>query len=75
MTIVSHSLSIITLNVNGLSYAIKYRVAELIKKVRSIEFPSCLVWHSGNKTNPTRNHKGSGSIPGLPQWFKDLALL
>ena len=26
-------------------------------------------------TNPTRNHEVLGSIPGLTQWVKDLALL
>ena len=26
------------------------------------------------ETNPTRNHEVSGSIPGLTQWVKDLAL-
>ena len=27
------------------------------------------------ETNPTRNHKVEGLIPGLAQWVKDLALL
>ena len=27
------------------------------------------------ETNPTRNHKVAGSIPGLTQWVGDLALL
>ena len=26
-------------------------------------------------TNPTRNREAEGSIPGLTQWVKDLALL
>ena len=31
--------------------------------------------HCGEaETNPTSNHKVVGSIPGLVQWIKDLAL-
>ena len=31
--------------------------------------------HCGTvKTNPTNKHEVVGSIPGLPQWVKDLAL-
>ena len=25
-------------------------------------------------TNPTRNHDGAGSIPGLAPWLKDLVI-
>ena len=31
--------------------------------------------HGASETNPTRNNEVVDSVPGLPQWVKDLALL
>ena len=50
---------------------------QLIIKQRAIS-KSAASWSSlvaQLLTNPTRNHEVLGSIPGLTQWVKDLALL
>ena len=41
-----------------------------IKRIQSPGVPVVAQW----LTNLTRNHKVVGSIPGLVQWVKDLAL-
>ena len=41
------------------------------KKKRASEF---LLWLSGLRTNQTSIDKDVGSIPGIAQWVKDMAL-
>ena len=41
------------------------------KKTKNLGVPIMAQW----LMNPSRNHEVAGSIPGLAQWVKDLALL
>ena len=45
-------------------------VAQWVKNLTAWSFH-----HGTAEMNPTRNHGVAGLIPGLAQWFKDLALL
>ena len=42
----------------------------VLKKIKNKRSSHC----GAPEMNPTRNHEVSGSIPGLTQWVKDLAL-
>ena len=46
------------------------RLSSVSEKI-IITWNSC---HGAVQMNPTRNHEVTGSIPGLVQWVKDLAL-
>ena len=47
------------------------KAIEMKAKINQCGIPNMAQW----LTNPTRNHEVAGSIPGLAQWIKDLALL
>ena len=48
----------------------KMRKLSRIEKLKLLGVPFMAQWVK----NPTRIHEDSGSVPGLPQWAKDLAL-
>ena len=59
------------INDSELRYEIRYDFAQVQLKNSKFGVPVLAQW----LTNPTRSHEISGSIPGLAQWVKDLALL
>ena len=65
-------LEIITLNKISQKEKDNYNMIHLYVESKIWHRSSC---HGAVETNPTRNHEVTGSIPGLTQWVKDLALL
>ena len=54
----------------------KNNISKNFKKLK--QFKNIDIWSSQSgavETSPTRNRGVAGSIPGLAQWVKDLALL
>ena len=43
-------------------------------KKTAIKYHTGSSYHDAAETNLARNHEVSGSVPGLAQWVKDLAL-
>ena len=48
-----------------------HRVLKLFNQLGHSQIPIMTQW----LTNPTRNHKVAGSIPGVAQWVKDPVLM